>query len=165
MPIALQGAGGLFTRLGRIGKIAQLANVHQAALPAAYEALIAQYDGLTPPGLRDYIAATASNVQGTVQVPTASLPAFFGPNHPNVAVDLNNLAQLLQDTNRLAEAEPLMRRAMVIFIQSLGVEHPNTKTVRKNYTLLLQDMGRSEAEIERALASVIAEAQSHASPS
>ena len=24
--------------------------------------------------------------------------------------DLNNLAQLLQDTNRLAEAEPLMRR-------------------------------------------------------
>ena len=30
---------------------------------------------------------------------------------PQVASDLNNLAQLLQDTNRLAEAEPLMRRA------------------------------------------------------
>ena len=28
-------------------------------------------------------------------------------------VDLNNLAALLQDTNRLEEAEPLMRRALV----------------------------------------------------
>ena len=31
----------------------------------------------------------------------------FGADHPNVAIDLNNLAKLLKDTNRLAEAEPL----------------------------------------------------------
>ena len=37
--------------------------------------------------------------------------ASYGPDHPNVASDLNNLAQLLQATNRLGEAEPLMRRA------------------------------------------------------
>ncbi len=30
----------------------------------------------------------------------------YGKDHPNVATDLNNLAQLLQTTNRLAEAEP-----------------------------------------------------------
>lgn len=30
-----------------------------------------------------------------------------GPDHPDVARDLNNLAQLLQATNRIAEAEPL----------------------------------------------------------
>ncbi len=36
----------------------------------------------------------------------------FGPEHPNVAIGLSNLAQLLQATNRLAEAEPLMRRAL-----------------------------------------------------
>ena len=30
--------------------------------------------------------------------------ASYGPDHPNVAIDLNNLAQLLHDTNRLAEA-------------------------------------------------------------
>ena len=35
----------------------------------------------------------------------------YGPNHPDVARDLNNLAWLLQATNRLGEAEPLMRRA------------------------------------------------------
>ena len=38
----------------------------------------------------------------------------FGPEHPNVARDLNNLALLLKDTNRPAEAEPLMRRALAI---------------------------------------------------
>ncbi len=38
----------------------------------------------------------------------------LGPDHPNVAVGLNNLAQLLKATNRLAEAEPLMRRALAI---------------------------------------------------
>ena len=33
----------------------------------------------------------------------------FGPDHPNVAIGLNNLALLFRDTNRLAEAEPLYR--------------------------------------------------------
>jgi hypothetical protein len=31
----------------------------------------------------------------------------LGPEHPNVAIDLNNLARLLQDTNRVGEAESL----------------------------------------------------------
>ena len=39
--------------------------------------------------------------------------------------DLNNLAQLLQDTNRLAEAEPLMRRALAIDEKSFGPDHPD----------------------------------------
>ena len=33
----------------------------------------------------------------------------FGPDHPDVGRDLNNLAQLLQAANRLAEAEPLLK--------------------------------------------------------
>ena len=37
--------------------------------------------------------------------------ANSGPNSPAVAVVLNNLALVLEATNRLAEAEPLMRRA------------------------------------------------------
>ena len=38
---------------------------------------------------------------------------------------LNNLAQLLQDTNRLGEAEPLMRRALAIDEKAYGPDHPN----------------------------------------
>ena len=33
----------------------------------------------------------------------------FGPDHPDVGRDLNDLAQLLQAANRLAEAEPLLK--------------------------------------------------------
>ena len=43
-----------------------------------------------------------------------------GAEHPAVASDLNNLALLLQVTNRLAEAEPLMRRALAIDEKSTG---------------------------------------------
>ena len=51
----------------------------------------------------------------------------YGPEHPDVASDLNNLAQLLQATNRLAEAEPLMRRALAIDEKSYGPEHPRSR--------------------------------------
>jgi hypothetical protein len=44
-----------------------------------------------------------------------------------VAANLNNLAHLLQATNRLSEAEPLYRRAVAINEQSLGPDHPNAK--------------------------------------
>ena len=53
-----------------------------------------------------------------------------------MAIRLNNLAQLLQATNRLAEAEPLMRRALAIFETSLGPDHPNTVTARDNLAAL-----------------------------
>ena len=40
----------------------------------------------------------------------------YGPEHPNVAIDLNNLAGLLKGTNRLEAAEPLSRRMVGIFL-------------------------------------------------
>jgi tetratricopeptide (TPR) repeat protein len=78
----------------------------------------------------------------------------FGPEHPNVAGDLNNLAQLLQTTNRLSEAEPLMRRALVIDEKTFGPEHPSVARDLNNLATLLQATNRlSEAEplMRRAL--------------
>ena len=63
------------------------------------------------------------------------------PDHPNVAIRLSNLAQLLQDTNRRAEAEPLMRRALAILQTSHGPEHPDTVTVRDNLARLEAALG------------------------
>ena len=51
--------------------------------------------------------------------------ASFGEHHPTVAIDLNNLAQLLKATNRMGEAEPLMRRAL-----EMGSPHETEKIVR-----------------------------------
>jgi tetratricopeptide (TPR) repeat protein len=79
----------------------------------------------------------------------------FGPDHPNVAIRLNNLALLLGDTNRLGEAEPLMRRALDIVEHSFGPDHPDVATALNNLAQLLGDTNRlAEAEplMRRALA-------------
>src|SRR5215469_7475233 len=68
-----------------------------------------------------------------------------GPDHPDVANGLGNLASLFLATNRLAEAEPLMRRALNIFGKSLGAEHPNTQTARANLEALLAHLTKDGA--------------------
>ncbi len=63
----------------------------------------------------------------------------------NVAIHLNNLALLLQATNRLAEAEPLYRRALAIVEKSLGPDHPTSVKVRQNLAALLAQLGQTGA--------------------
>jgi hypothetical protein len=73
----------------------------------------------------------------------------YGKEHPNVATALNNLAQLLQATNRLSEAEPLSWRHVDIFIsfgKATGHEHPHMQAALQNYIGILTQMGMSEQE-------------------
>jgi hypothetical protein len=73
--------------------------------------------------------------------------ASLGADHPTVAIHLSNLARLMQDTNRLAEAEPLIRRAVAIDEASLGADHPNVATDLINLASLLYTTDRTgEAE-------------------
>lgn len=72
-----------------------------------------------------------------------------------MAVCLNNLASLLKDTNRLGQADPLMRRMveiMMIAICAAGHEHPSLKAAVIDYSLLLHTMGRSPEQIRRTMA-------------
>ncbi len=85
--------------------------------------------------------------------------ASFGKDHPKVAVRLNNLAGLLQATNRLTEAEPLMRRHVVIFLdfeRATGHPHPHRDAALRNYAGLLTAMGKTDAEIRAAIATLTA---------
>ena len=61
-----------------------------------------------------------------------------------VARASNELAQLLQRTNRLGEAEPLMRRALEIDVATLGEQHPTVTICLNNLAMLLQDTNRIE---------------------
>ena len=73
---------------------------------------------------------------------------------------LNNLAQLLRFTNRLAEAEPLMRRHLAVFIdfeRRTGHPHPHRDMASRNYAGVLAAMGKGEAEIKAAIDGVTAE--------
>ena len=68
----------------------------------------------------------------------------FGPNHPNAATCLNNLAALLHDTNRLEEAESLYRRALAIDEQSFGAGDSRVATCLNNLAQLLQTINRTD---------------------
>ncbi|HXU32694.1 MAG TPA: tetratricopeptide repeat protein [Thermoanaerobaculia bacterium] len=83
------------------------------------------------------------------------LEKHLGGEHPNVATALNNLAQLLQATNRLTEAEPLMHRALAIDEKSFGPDHPNVAIRLSNLAALLKGTNRlveAEPLMHRALA-------------
>ncbi len=78
----------------------------------------------------------------------------YGPEHPHVAIRLNNLAVLLNARGRLLEAEPLMRRTLAIVEQAYGARHPKVAIRLNNLAQLLKETDRlSEAEplMRRAL--------------
>lgn len=61
----------------------------------------------------------------------------LGPDHPDVATLLNNLALLLRAKGDYVGAEPLLRRALVVDEKKLGPDHPSTKQARANLELVL----------------------------
>ena len=63
-------------------------------------------------------------------------------SHPDLAIRLNNLAGLYQDTGSYAEAEPLYERAIAILDKALPPGHPYRTRVRENYAHLLDQLGR-----------------------
>jgi len=102
---------------------------------------------------KDYASAMVRAEQWLRQGVT--LATAQGTDNPNLAVALNNLAQLLKATNRLGEAEPLMRRALAIDEASFGKEHPNVARDLNNLAALLHAtnrLGEAEPLMRRALA-------------
>jgi len=79
----------------------------------------------------------------------------FGPDHPNVARDINNLGHVLQDLGDLAGARAAFERALAIWQAAYGDEHPQVATAHNNLGLVLKDLGDlagARAACERALA-------------
>ena len=66
------------------------------------------------------------------------------PEHPDVAISLNDLGELYRVQGRFAEAEPFLKRSLAITEKALGVEHPHVTTVRENYAALLRQTGRGD---------------------
>ena len=56
----------------------------------------------------------------------------LGPDHPQVALGLNNLARLYRARGKYAEAEPLYKRALAINEKALGSDHPDLATTLNN---------------------------------
>lgn len=78
-----------------------------------------------------------------------------GPNHPDVANSLNNLAAVYKVQGRYDQAEPLYRRALAIFEGIPGPTHPDVANALNNLGALYATQGRyaqAEPLYRRALA-------------
>ena len=65
----------------------------------------------------------------------------LGPEHPDTATSLNDLAVLYQDMGEYAKAEPLLQEALRIRQKVLGKENPGTATSLNNLAGLYWAMG------------------------
>ena len=68
----------------------------------------------------------------------------LGPDHPEVAATLNNLAGLYRSQGRYEEAEPLYQRDLAISEKALGPDHPSVATTLNNLAGLYRSQGRYE---------------------
>lgn len=96
---------------------------------------------------KEYAAAIVSGERWLRRGVTLAEAA--GQDHPDLAVALNNLAQLLQATNRLGEAEPLMMRAAIIELKSTAAQKHHTSNLRPildNYEAMLEATGKTSVE-------------------
>ncbi|MER5528734.1 tetratricopeptide repeat protein, partial [Streptomyces sp. NPDC002677] len=81
--------------------------------------------------------------------------AALGPDHPDTATGLNNLAATFSDLGRHADALPLAQRALTISETALGPDHPTTATRLGNLATTFGELGRHADALplkERALA-------------
>jgi tetratricopeptide (TPR) repeat protein len=79
----------------------------------------------------------------------------LGPEHPDTAASLNNLATLLVDQGDLTGSRTLFERALAIREKALGPEHPDTAASLQNLANILSSLGdrtRAPPLFERALA-------------
>ncbi|MCH8947426.1 MAG: tetratricopeptide repeat protein, partial [Acidobacteria bacterium] len=78
--------------------------------------------------LADLLATVHGDYAGAESLRRQTLTILekaVGPEHPQVAIGLNNLAVLYNEQGKYAEAEPLHKRALAIREKALGPEHPD----------------------------------------
>ncbi len=72
----------------------------------------------------------------------ATREKLLGPNHPDTALSLNNLANLYDNMANYAAAEPLYKRSLAIREKVLGPDHPATATSLSNLSGVLAARGQ-----------------------
>ena len=135
-------------RLAEMGKGLTLRTFSETRLAFLRDTLESVGDSEARIGLRLRIAAVLMDLarwkESEDQQRHALAEATALANAKLVAVASNNLAQLLQRTNRLGEAEPLMRRALEIDVAALGKQHPTVAIRLNNLAQMLKNTNRIE---------------------
>lgn len=74
----------------------------------------------------------------------------LGPDHPNTAYSINNLALLYQVMGDYTKAEPLCLRVLKIREKALGPDHPNTARTFNNLSYILLDLQKKPEALKLA---------------
>jgi tetratricopeptide (TPR) repeat protein/predicted Ser/Thr protein kinase len=130
----------------------RLAHAAAARVPGDWEVQVelATNDGLVAMK-RKKLAAALANFERALELQQARL----GPEHPDVAMTLNNIGVVLGRLGRQDEAIANYEKSLAIHLAIEGPGHPNTATAQHNLGVLLRSRGRSlEARdrLEQALA-------------
>ena len=163
-PLRAGDKRGLLRRI-RAGREAWRKKADYQAAAAQYKRALARTAGLRYRG--ENTASDASTTWGTrtkhgpiCESRTAlrrSLEireAKLGPDHPDVADGLNNLALLYVNMGQYAKAEPLYQRSLKIREAKLGPDHPDVAESLNNLANLYEDMGqyaKAEPLFQRSL--------------
>ena len=78
----------------------------------------------------------------------------LGPDHPDVATILNNIALLKDETGQYADAEPLYQKALSITEKALGADHPDVARILSSVASHKEETGQyadAESLYQRAL--------------
>src|SRR3954447_20149296 len=117
--------------------------------------------GVATPARAGTVLPAAREIEGTVVTQRGSYLAAelflkraiaidekaLGPEHPDLAGRLNNLAVLYWATAPPDGPEPLFARALAILEERLPLDHPALAAIRENYTNLLRQLGYGGVEL------------------
>jgi tetratricopeptide (TPR) repeat protein len=90
------------------------------------------------------VHAQLTDAKTVVERGLAIHEAIYGPDHPDVATDLRNLAVILQGLGQLEEARLLQERALAIHEAAYGPYHPDVATDLSNLATILHGLGQLE---------------------
>jgi len=100
------------------------------------------------------IRFSTTRASPTVNDPV-QLSSILGPDHPDAATSLNNLADLYRGQREYAQAEPLYQRSLSIREKALGPNHPDVASTLNSLAELYIAQGKyaaAEPLLKRALA-------------
>ena len=120
-----------------------------AIVPAGHELVLAGYLMREGSALED--AGKYWEAEESVKRALVIREKALGPDHPDVAASLNNLALLYYAQGRYSEAEPLYQRDLAISEKALGPDHPHVAASLNNLAVLYYHQG----EYQKAAASFV----------
>lgn len=99
-------------------------------------------------GLALYRAGQYTEAPPSLEKARAIREKVLGPEHPDTALSLNNLAELYRVQGRYAEALPFYRRVLVSQEKTLGPEHDDTLSTMNT---LAADQRKVRAQFQQRL--------------